>query len=131
MGGGVLGEGRRVVVGVPFFPKIRKAFFWENIRNFVGRILFLFLEPGLKSSFSQNIRSFFRVSVSWNIQKCKKFFNISTRKFHLLKYKDFFYFFKVALKSALESCVISCFGNSLFQVNNLEFIMHDLRMLFM
>ena len=133
--GGWVGWGG-VVVEVPFFPNIRKAFFWENIRNFVGRILFLFLELGLKSSFYQNIRSFFRVSVSRNIRKYKNFLILvqessiswNIRIFYRV---DFFYFFKVAPETALGSCVKSYFGNSLFHVNNFEFIMHDLRMFFM
>ena len=125
-----------VVVEVPFFPNIRKAFFWENIRNFVGRILFLFLELGLKSSFYQNIRSFFRVSVSRNIRKYKNFLILVQESsiswnIRIFSRVDFFYFFKVALEKALGSCVKSYFGNSLFHVNNFEFIMHDLRMFFM
>ena len=93
---------------------IRKAFLWENIRNFQikkirkfhlskykefsrGRF-FLFFELGLKNSISQNIR------------KDKKFFNIRARKFHFSKYKDFlggrggggdfFLFFELGPKSA-------------------------------
>ena len=62
---------------VSIFGNKRKSFYWENIRHFLileykklSRKIFLLLELGLKSSISRNIRSFFRVSFSWNIRNC-------------------------------------------------------------
>ena len=76
---------------------IRKAFFWEKIRNFLGvsRDGFFFTFSSLKSYFLK-YKKLFRVSISWDIRKfrflkykkrfilrkCKKFLNIRTRKFH-------------------------------------------------
>ena len=55
----------------------------------------------LKGSVSRNIRDLFRVSVSWKI------FNIRAKKFHFLRYKEFFFrldfFFYIGLESALGS----------------------------
>ena len=53
------------------FRNIRKAFFWESIRNF------------------------FRICVSWNIRNFfLNFFNISAKKFYFPKYKEFFQGFR-------------------------------------
>ena len=85
-------------------PPTRKAFIWENIRNFFRVFIFWriknFSEVGPKSSISKNIRSFFRVPISWNIRNFLrsyhflKFLSIRARKLHFLKYKEFFCFRK-------------------------------------
>ena len=108
--------------------------FSRNIRSFLS------LE--LKSSFSQNSRRFFRVGAfifsssesyflkyrelcccflgfcflkyknSFLLLKYKKFFSLRVRKFHFLKYKDFFwavfffFFFELRPKSALGSYTV-------------------------
>ena len=73
-----------IFLGVSVFGNIRKAFFWENIRNFTVSELVSFI--------FWNIRNFFRVSVSWNIST---FFGV-----------DFFNFFELAFKSVLGSCIL-------------------------
>ena len=50
----------------------------QNMRNFLGVNLFLFFKLELKGSISKNIR------------KYKKRFNITARKLHFRKYKEFF-----------------------------------------
>ena len=86
---------------------IIKAFFWKNIRNFFRASSFLFFElrssflkykrnMGSESSISRSIRNFLILesesSIFWNI---RNFFGV-----------DFFYFFKLELKSVPGSSIL-------------------------
>ena len=80
------------------FPKYEKSFVLRKYKEFLWSFHFLknkkFSWGGLFYFFELDLKSagfFFRkYKKSFLLRKYKKFFNIRTRKFYFLKYKEFF-----------------------------------------
>ena len=77
--------------GELFGEYIRKVFFWENVRNFfIAGFLGIFSRKKLGAEAVKCRVPFQKYKKSFLLRKCKKFFNHRIRKFHFLKYKEFF-----------------------------------------